>query len=710
MYQLAGILTLTMIIPLTAVSSIPITRKAYVDFVIRELDPDSLIGNPDRGQYGPRHALPSLALYSLTGEKRYGEAVKKALKAYDAWVKEEIGKQGAHFSWEGPYLCGFHVRELRKGGLLTEDDEKWIREMFIRLADNLNAWKPGDGLWRGSQHRSQGQAIARGLAAMWYPGCLKAEEWNEYFKTVWNDWWQYRDVGINDTGYFYGSFQRILCAADLMGLDEVFTDPDVQKFIWDRLLYEVTPDGAVVPYGAHGGWNSSVGDRIFALELASAHTKDGRYRWAAHRLMDYLMKHGSNLRNQHHIHATNIEAIALASVVCDDSVEPVQPDDASRVLYRKGVLRLTNAEVREKYPGYGGLDCNMDMSQEVMPHKVVLRSGWEPGDLFMLIEAFPRHDPLNPTAVLGLMRYGGAMAMMESEKFISRENAVRIQDLSGNATYMGKKEYQGTKELPTGYDGMEVTVKQFSDHKLASHVILNVTNYMGYEVEHEREVFFIKNRFAVVRDLTTFSDNFKCRMGPVWNTQHLDMHSNVSWLNTHFDRFYFQGANIYDNPRSDLLVYHLPKPDCRLEVEQRRELENAGLSTRYAWEGEVSPGFRVQFSHLLLPHPPETLPDSLAEGVKVKRDEMNLVLLQLQIGEDQIEWILLNPEGKEFTSPEPGSENTDPFTFSTDARALYLDVQDGEVSRVLAVDARFLSVNDEDLLRRDKRSDFERAE
>jgi hypothetical protein len=143
--------------------------------------------------------------------------------------------------------------------------------------------------------------------------------------------------------------------------------------------------------------------------------------------MDYLMKHGSDLRNQHHIHATNIEAIALASVVCDDSVEPVRPDDASRVLCRKEVLRLTDAEVREKYPGYGG-----------------------------------------------------SLAMMESEKFISRENAVRIEDLSGNAAYMGKKDHQGAKELPTGYDGMEVTVKQFSDHELASHVILNVTNYMGY--------------------------------------------------------------------------------------------------------------------------------------------------------------------------------------------------------------------------------------
>jgi len=120
--------------------------------------------------------------------------------------------------------------------------------------------------------------------------------------------------------------------------------------------------------------------------------------------------------------------------------------------------------------------------------------------------------------------------------------------------------------------------------------------------------------------------------------------------------------------------------------------------------GEVSPGFRIQFSHLLLPHLPELSPDSLAEGVKVKRDELNLVLLQLQTEENHVEWILLNPEGKEFASPEPA------FTFSTDAKALYLDIQDGKVSRVLAIDATFLNASNKDLLRRDERSNLENNE
>lgn len=696
--NLSHIITLSLFISLSVhCASEEINRKVYVDFVVKEINPQSLVDNPNRGQYGPRHALTALALYNLTGERRYGEAIKQSLKYYDLWMQEEIKANGAHFSWEGSYLCGFHVQALRKGGLLTKDDEEWIREMFIRLADNLSAWRPKDGLWRGSQHRSQGQAIARGLAAMWYPDYEKSNEWKKYFNTVWNDWWEYKDVGINDTGYFYGSLMRILCCAELMDKNEVFTDPDVKRFLWDRLLYEVTPDGAIVPYGAHSGWNSEVGNRIFFLELIASHTKDGRYRWVAHKLMNYLTANGKKLKNQHHIHAVNIESIALASLVCDDSIKPIEPDPSSKVLYRKEVLRLSDEQVSKKYAGYGGLDCNMDMSQKVMPHKVVFRDSWNPGDFYMLIEAFPRHDPLNPTAILGLMRYGSAMTMMESEKFISRENAVKIEDLSGNANFIGKANFQGEKLLPTGYDGMDVTIKAFSDHKLASHVVMDVTNYMGYKAKHEREIFFIKGRFAIVKDLTIFDDSFKCRIGPVWNSQYVEHLPGANWVNTYMTAFYFQGNNIYDNIRRDLLVYHIPKSDRRLEVSQRPELENARLSTQYIWEGNVQPGFSVQFVHILIPHLPDQPADKIVSSIKLINDEPNLVIVK--VGD---EYIALNNNGADI------SILSEAGLVSTDAKLLYLKVQNGERKSILATETTYIKADEQYTIKKDKRTTYEK--
>ena len=61
------------------------------------------------------------------------------------------------------------------------------------------------------------------------------------------------------------------------------------------------------------------------------------------------------------------------------------------------------------------------------------------------------------------------------------------------------------------------------------------------------------------------------------------------------------GTHTYDNPRHSLLVYYVPKPDCKIVVEQREDLWDAGLSSSYVWEGNVSPGFKAQFSQILLP-------------------------------------------------------------------------------------------------------------
>jgi hypothetical protein len=112
----------------------------------------------------------------------------------------------------------------------------------------------------------------------------------------------------------------------------------------------------------------------------------------------------------HHLQAVALEDVALASLVCDDSVEPKEPAPQSQLLARKEILRWTDQQARAAFPDAGGVDCNMYMSQAVMPHKLVFRAGWNPGDLYMLVEAYARHAPLNPTAILGLERCSASHA------------------------------------------------------------------------------------------------------------------------------------------------------------------------------------------------------------------------------------------------------------------------------------------------------------
>jgi len=686
-----------------AVPRRPVTRKDYVDYVRSAAQ--RFEAGPDRGQYGPRHALPALAVFALEGNLKLGEGIKKTLKHYADWVQATIRQQRGVFSMEGATLCAFHFRELRKHHLMTAEDERWARELFLNLRAYQFAWRPQDGLWRGSQHRSQAQGIDHALAAHFYPNEPGVPQWKAFADKVWSDWWDFRDVGINDTGYFYSSFGNILRAAELLGRKEVFTDPQSRQ-VFDRILFEITPDGASVPYGASGGYNSAAATRILALELAAKHTRDGRYRWGAERLMNFGQARGFS-NNQHHLQAVAWEDVALTSVVCDDAVAPVEPDPASKLLTRKEIIRLTDQEAKKMFPEAGGVDCNMYMTQKVMPHKLVFRAGWKPGDMYMLVECYPRHDPLNPTAILGLERHSAAFAEMASEKFISRENALHVSDLDGKATYLGQKPFRGPKQLPVGWAGMETTVPAFSDHPLAAHARVRVSTYMGFEADHEREFLFVKNRFVLVRDDTTFHDAFRAQVGPAWNTQNVGEPRGEHWLNTWFTGHYFQTAQLYPTPPWDLLLYHAPRAGCKLTLSPANENPQGPsrlTATQYLWEGDVKPGTRLQFVQVLLPHAPVKDATALAGGIRVLADEPGWTAVCLSEGTRR-QFALLNPEGVRRQLATGFSGN-----FLTDARACYFDVHDGTVGRALALDGSVLTVDGRQLLSGSTRRDFEKTD
>ena len=62
---------------------------------------------------------------------------------------------------------------------------------------------------------------------------------------------------------------------------------------------------------------------------------------------------------------------------------------------------------------------------------MVLRSGWNQGDLLALVDLFPRHDPLNVTGILGLTRWGAPLTQTFSAKGSSDENRLAVEDLAG---------------------------------------------------------------------------------------------------------------------------------------------------------------------------------------------------------------------------------------------------------------------------------------
>jgi len=59
-----------------------------------------------------------------------------------------------------------------------------------------------------------------------------------------------------------------------------------------------------------------------------------------------------------------------------------------------------------------------------------------------------------------------------------------------------------------------------------------VDNVDGLPVIYEREFVFVKNRFLATREIVTFEEGFRARVGPLWNTQNVGPQIGGHWANT----------------------------------------------------------------------------------------------------------------------------------------------------------------------------------
>lgn len=668
--------------------------------------------------YGPRHYMPVLARYVQTGERRWGEVCLRMLRAYGRWLQREVDAKGWHSNYmHEPTLIGMYARHLTQGGLLDMNEE-WFREMILFMNRTIHVWGTQPSFWRGPMHRSQGEGIMKGLAALWYPDAPDAEVWRDYAGKVYQDFWEFRDNPANDTGYYYGTTFPLFLGAELRDDGEFFTDPGMQP-VFDRLLHEITPDGAIAPYGAHGGWNSSAAQRIWMLELLAARTGDGRYRFGAHKLMNYMLYQQDLYMTQHILAGPqSTEQIALAYLLADDSIAPVQPDPASRILYRKETLRIRNKQVAERYlhdldpaPDKANICCNLLVTDREMPAKLVLRSGWAPGDFFALIDLFPRHDPLNVPGILGLTRWGAPLTQTFSAKGSSDENRLTIEDRGGTA---GLRRNSDPELADPHYQ--EVDVEEFADFRAATVARVAVSDYQGFPVTYTREFVFAKNRFLFCRDTAHFEEGFLARIGPVFNTQNIGPQLGTHWANTYFTWPRAQWINTRTPPQ-DLLVYFGPQPGFRMEVLDRTAIDpraaDVPVQLRYVWQGVTEPDQRLLATQVYYPHAPslkmqisnapgdrtsDLLGTAGADGIALLRDAPELTVARFAFEESREEWVVCNPAGAAV----------DEAGLQTDARYLYVDAQQGEVKSVSAVGATYLTLAGAEVFRHAERSNHEK--
>ena len=661
-------------IPQTAV-----TRDTYMAW----LEQSGLLKHaqqPKLGMSGPTLMLPALAKFVQTGQRHWGEACVAMLKDYHRALKAEVKAKGwvEQFA-EPPAFLPVYRKHLIVGGLMTAD-EPWFKALWLDYCRHLHVWGTKPIEWRGPCHRSMPEALAKGLAAKWYPDIPEAAHWREYSLLVWHDFWRVKDLLQNDTGYFQDSVRAYAFSSDqFLGDDRYLRDPGMQK-IWERLMVEITPDGAINPYGPNGGWNSTAALRVGVLEAAAKATRNGAYRFAAHKAMNYLVyQNAPILRDGYLKHQETAPYIVLAWLTADDSIKPVEPLSRGLTTHRREPARYPHRDKTivgrflpdlDPDPDKANLCCNYTFTERTIPDKLVLRSGWNPGDFFVLVELAPTTFPYNAGGIVGMNRWGAPFTQVVTSKGETPENRLWVTDLSGTAPrrYLPDPDRINEVWQRGKMQDMMTGVSFLRDTPNATLARVEMQNPEGLPVRVVQEYVFVRNRFLVRRETVEFEEPFHARVASLWNTQNVGPFIGTRWANTFLDAPVASNGQIAMNtPPADLLVYFAPQPGWRLQVVDRTvedpRTEVCPAQVRYVWEGTPTAGQRVHITQVYYPHAARKAPwvsnnprmknenrDAElaalagASGIQVIRDELEATVLRFEFEPGRVEWVAFNPE------------------------------------------------------------------
>jgi len=656
-----------------------VTRGTYMAW----LEQSGLLDHvqqPKLGMSGPTLLLPVLAKFVQSGQRHCGEACVAMLKDYHRALKVEIQAKGwvEQFA-EPPAFLPVYRKHLIAGGLMAAD-EPWFKELWLDYCHHLHVWGTKPIEWRGPCHRSMPEALAKGLAVKWYPDIPEAAHWSEYSELVWHDFWRVKDLLQNDTGYFQDSVRAFAFSGNqLLGDDRYLSDPGMQK-IWQRLMVEITPDGAINPYGPNGGWNSTAALRVGVLEAAATATRNGAYRFAAHKAMNYLLyQNEPTLRDGYLKHQETAPYVVLAWLTADDSIEPVEPPSGGMTTQRREPARYPHRDKAivgrflpdlDPDPDKANLCCNWTFTERTIPDKLVLRSGWNPGDFFVLVELAPTTFPYNAGGIVGMNRWGAPFTQVVTSKGETPENRLWVTDLSGKAPrrYISDPDRINEVWERGKMQDMMTSVPFLRDTPNATLARVEMQNAEGLPVRVIQEYVFVKNRFLVRRETVEFEESFHARVASLWNTQNVGPFIGTHWANTFLNAPVASNGQVAMNtPPADLLVYFAPQPGWRLQVVDRTaedpRTEVCPAQVRYVWEGTPNKGQRVHTTQVYYPHAARKAPRvsnnprmknenrdaelaalAGASGIQVIRDELEATVLRFEFEPGHVEWVAFNPE------------------------------------------------------------------
>ena len=577
-----------------------------------------------------------------------------AREAMDA-IKKLVPKDPAKFRpgwpWTPPLTAAWILRDWPSK---TDADQAALKKLFT-------AWTPYEikHLERGAMNRSfsRGHHL-KGFARL-VPDLDKAKLLNAVADGIWWDMAAAGDTDESSENYNGHFFLFLLKFADYRGEKPdgpFWSNPAVKRMVYRYRDY-LTPLGAPPHYGDGGAWCVEPWIWCPLFERAATVYRDGTLKWAAHRAWQYGMEHYERFLAWHWLGGGYAESFAMAYMYADDSIEPVAPPAASKVLHRRAIQQVFGFERQ--------MGHYFQLKPEDVPDKLVLRSGWDPADLYALVGLFPNsgHGDFESPAIQTMT--GGGAVLLRSADYSERKaetlNSLAIEDLQGVSGQL----------LRT-----TVTVPAFQEGHRATYARALVQNYEGLPAAVEREFIFLKNAFLVVRDRVRFAEAFRCRVGQWWHATAAGPKAGPNWVNLYQKPLAEQYGGTWTHYDRDVLVYALPRPDTGMVGRH-----DSRYRFCYRWEGIPEPGRDLYFTAVLLPHRPTADLAKQIGRITTRLDDGTAAVVSVAGEAGKVWWIASNPEAKTLTAGP----------LKTDARVAAVLVRDGRAVHAFVHEARVLT-------------------
>ncbi|MHB9130507.1 MAG: hypothetical protein ACYDBB_05370 [Armatimonadota bacterium] len=628
------------------------------------------------------NALWTARKYQMTGDEQYAQIAAKCLEYANRLITEPQTEKNTVPGWENVRDLYWVDAWLKKSPAYTDLHRKYVHDIAVRACPHFQV-SPEYGV----HNRTAGAALTGQCLIALAPDAPDAEKWKTYADTIWKQFWDAKDTEESTDHYVALWFRYLFDWVQVRGVSKEFwADPDIKRMM-ERFLYQAFPMGSLPHYSDSCGWNVSWGHWVFIFESCATAYRDGRYKWAAHRIYNYGTNRIEKLNSWAYTGEEAGWSLVKAALLADDAIaEKPREKDVALLMRHKGVQR--SEDERKRTSRFFDF-----LPNEMAPDKLVFYSGSDRDGLSMMVDVVgdAGHSHARRPTILALADHQSVllMGLGYMDRNPEDHNIPQVIDYDGYP-------YENTPYHIKSTNNLVQQVRSF-DLGAVGYGSTQIGNYLGYPAVLNRDLVFIKNVGVVVKDTVSFSVDLKLRWGSLYRVRNLGPDYGANWANTYLGEWIplpGLGKNAavltrwHNSPR-DLLIYYAPDKQAKLEVVDEGVTNKTcplPLRVEYTLRQNVAPDAPVTTTTLLLPHPPGP-GKPLADKVKVYLNEPKRTVMEFTDPEGAIHLVVINHSGTPIKTA----------TLSTDAEIACISMKGKQVTAVALLGGKQLMLNGKSL-------------